>query len=94
MVGHPNTRVPRRSCSSCSAALLPGDGISGEPVVRKNGVAGLLAVAPSENRGTSPWADRVAFILGYEPSVRNFRGVNVEVVVPEIHHHFLELALV
>ena len=75
--------------------FLPGDGIGGEPVVQEKQHRGTLGRG-SQQIAEFPHgvrADRVAFIFGDEPAVGALGGENVEVVVPEIHHHFLQLAL-
>ncbi len=75
--------------------FLPCDGIGGEPVVQEKEHRGTFGRC-SEQIAELPHGirtDRVAFILGDEPAVGALRGINIEVVVPKIHHYFLELAL-
>ena len=39
------------------------------------------------------WANRVAIVRSQQPAIRAFAGEHIEVVGPEIDHHFLQLPL-
>ena len=96
--GMPNSprchRMRWRCCCSC-LQLFPRDGIGGQPIVqekqhRRTLRRGFEQIAEFPHRMR---ANRVALVRSDQPAVGALGGKDIEVVVPEVHHHFVELAL-
>jgi len=73
---------------------LPGDRIGGKPVIQVEQHRGTFRCGAKQvakfPHGVR--ANRVALVFRDEPAVGALGCENIEVVVPEIHHHFLQLA--
>ena len=52
-----------------------------------------MATSRSSNFPKSMWPDHILLVVRQQQSLGTFADENVEVIEPEIGHHFLELAL-